>query len=163
RRDYKCLLKGRGYDDYTEINTLYDNCPEDDVDNKSHDKAKVKPIHTTGTKSHARVREEMSPTRTQVYIECHQHESEADITVCVFFPLLSIDFFISITCFTLANYLIVHALKNQIKNVAAEQGDKEVELDDDPVSKVLGKDQYGGVCGLGLGVKPSNVGDPTYP
>ncbi|KAL2926414.1 hypothetical protein RDABS01_000031 [Bienertia sinuspersici] len=77
---------------------------------ESLEKAKVKPIHTTGTKSHARVREDMkkssnkSPTRTQVYLKCHQHESEADIT-------------------------------NQIKNVATEQGDQELDLDDDPVSK----------------------------
>ncbi|KAL2927351.1 hypothetical protein RDABS01_006967, partial [Bienertia sinuspersici] len=160
-RDYKCLLKGKGYDDDTDINTLYDNCPDDDVDydqwvslvnfwrseegkrrsnrsKESLEKAKVKPIHTTGTKSHARVREDMkkssnkSPTRTQVYLKCHQHESEADIT-------------------------------NQIKNVATEQGDQELDLDDDPVSKVLGKDKYGRVRGLGLGVKPSDVGDPSYP
>ncbi|KAL2937234.1 Uracil-DNA glycosylase, partial [Bienertia sinuspersici] len=160
-RDYKCLLKGKGYDDDTDINTLYDNCPDDDVEydqwvslvnfwrseegqrrsnrsKESLEKAKVKPIHTTGTKSHARVREEMkkssnkSPTRTQVYLKCHQHESEADIT-------------------------------NQIKNVLTEQGDQELDLDDDPVSKVLGKDKYGRVHGLGLGVKPSDIGDPSYP
>ncbi|KAL2925255.1 30S ribosomal protein S3, partial [Bienertia sinuspersici] len=52
---------------------------------------------------------------------------------------------------------------NQIKNVATEQGDQELDLDDDPVSKVLGKDKYGRVRGLGLGVKPSDVGDPSYP
>ncbi|KAL2905335.1 Protein eyes shut [Bienertia sinuspersici] len=144
-RDYKCLLKGKGYDDDTDINTLYDNCPDDDVDydqwvslvnfwrseegkrrsnrsKESLEKAKVKPIHTTGTKSHARVREDMkkssnkSPTRTQVYLKCHQHER-----------------------------------------------DQELDLDDDPVSKVLGKDKYGRVRGLGLGVKPSDVGDPSYP
>ncbi|KAL2901904.1 Porphobilinogen deaminase, partial [Bienertia sinuspersici] len=160
-RDYKCLLKGKGYDDDTDINTLYDNCPDDDVEydqwvslvnfwrseegqrrsnrsKESLEKAKVKPIHTTGTKSHARVREEMkrssnkSPTRTQVYLKCHQHESEADIT-------------------------------NQIKNVVTEQGDQELDLDDDPVSKELGKDKYGRVRGLGLGVKPSDIGDPSYP
>ncbi|KAL2902115.1 Autonomous transposable element EN-1 mosaic protein, partial [Bienertia sinuspersici] len=160
-RDYKCLLKGKDYDDDTDINTLYDNCPDDDVEydqwvnlvnfwrseegqrrsnrsKESLEKAKVKPIHTTGTKSHARVREEMkkssnkSPTRTQVYLKCHQHESEADIT-------------------------------NQIKNVVTEQGDQELDLDDDPVSKVLGKDKYGRVRGLGLGVKPSDIGDPSYP
>ncbi|KAL2942329.1 L-lactate dehydrogenase B chain [Bienertia sinuspersici] len=108
-RDYKCLLKGKGYDDDTDINTLYDNYPDDDVEydqwvslvnfwrseegqrrinrsKESLEKAKVKPIHITGTKSHARVHEEMkksskkSPTRTQVYLKCHQHESEADIT-----------------------------------------------------------------------------------
>ncbi|XP_021775083.1 uncharacterized protein LOC110738946 [Chenopodium quinoa] len=104
---------------------------------ESHVKAKVKPIHTTGTKSHARIRKEMkkqlnkSPTRTQVYLQCHQHEREADIT-------------------------------NQIKRVATEEGDQE-DLDDDPVSKVLEKDQYGRVRGLGLGVKPSDVGDSSYP
>ncbi|XP_021764422.1 uncharacterized protein LOC110729029 [Chenopodium quinoa] len=146
-RDYKGYLKGKGYDDDTDVNTLYDNCPDDDVDydqwkrskrsKESHAKAKVKPIHTTGTKSHARVREEMkknlnkSPSRTQVYLQCHQHESEADIT-------------------------------NQIKKVATEQGDQE-DLDDDPASKVLGKDQYGRVRGLGLGVKPSDVGESSYP
>ncbi|KAL2921653.1 Transcription factor E [Bienertia sinuspersici] len=53
--------------------------------------------------------------------------------------------------------------KNQIKNVATEQGDQELDLDDDPVSQVLGKDKYGRVCGLGLGVKPSDLGDPSYP
>ncbi|KAL2903462.1 Tumor necrosis factor, partial [Bienertia sinuspersici] len=160
-RDYKCLLKGKGYDDDTGINTLYDNCPDDDVEydqwvslvnfwrseegqrrsnrsKESLEKAKVNPIHTTGTKSHARVREEMkkssdkSSTRTQAYLKCHQHESEADIT-------------------------------NQIKNVVTEQGDQELDLDDDPVSKVLGKDKYGRVRGLGLGVKPSDIGDPSYP
>ncbi|KAL2902049.1 Outer capsid protein VP4 [Bienertia sinuspersici] len=31
-RDYKCLLKGKCYDDDTDINTLYDNCPDDDVE-----------------------------------------------------------------------------------------------------------------------------------
>ncbi|KAL2925386.1 E3 ubiquitin-protein ligase SH3RF2, partial [Bienertia sinuspersici] len=126
--------KRKGYDDDIDINTLYDNCPDDDVDydqwvslvnfwrseegkrrsnrsKESLEKAKVKPIHTTGTKSHARVREDM----------------------------------------------------NQIKNVATEQGDQELDLDDDPVLKVLGKDKYGRVRGLGLGVKPSDVGDPSYP
>ncbi|KAL2893613.1 hypothetical protein RDABS01_009522, partial [Bienertia sinuspersici] len=160
-RDYKCLLKGKGYGDDTDINTLYDNCPDDDVDydqwvslvnfwrseegkrrsnhiKESLEKDKVKPIHTTGTKSLAHVREDMkkssnkSPTQTQVYLKCLNHESEADIT-------------------------------NQRKNVATEQGNQELDLDDDPVSKVLGKDKYGRVCGLGLGVKPSDVGDPSYP
>ncbi|KAL2923547.1 30S ribosomal protein S3 [Bienertia sinuspersici] len=105
---------------------------------ESLEKAKVKLIHSTGSKSHARVREEMkkssnkSPTRTQVYLKCHQHESEAEIT-------------------------------KQIKNVVTEQGDYEFDIDDDPISKVLGKDKYGRVCGLGLGVKPSDVGNPSYP
>ncbi|KAL2925471.1 Cysteine proteinase inhibitor 1 [Bienertia sinuspersici] len=93
--------------------------------------AKVKPISTTGTKSHARVCEELkkelkkSPTRTQTYLACHTHDNEAEIT-------------------------------NQIKSIVAEQGDKEMNLDDDPVSKVLGNDQYGHVHGLGLGAKLSN-------
>ncbi|KAL2926436.1 Chaperone protein DnaK, partial [Bienertia sinuspersici] len=52
---------------------------------------------------------------------------------------------------------------NQIKNVVTEQGDQELDLDDDPVSKLLGKDIYGRVRGLGLGVKPSDIGDPSYP
>ncbi|KAL2931070.1 Spectrin beta chain non-erythrocytic 5 [Bienertia sinuspersici] len=105
---------------------------------ESLEKAKVKPIHTTSVKSHARVCEDMTkssnkgPTQTQVYLKCHQHESEADIT-------------------------------NQIKNVATEQGDQELDLDKDPISKVLGKDIYGHACGLGLGVKPSDVGDRSYP
>ncbi|KAL2929369.1 hypothetical protein RDABS01_034780 [Bienertia sinuspersici] len=131
-RDYKCLLKGKGYDDNTDINTLYDNCPDEDVDydqwvslvnfwrseegkrrrncsKESFEKDKVKPVLTTGTKNHARVHEEMSsnksPTQTQVYLKCHQHESEADIT-------------------------------NQIKNVATEQGDQELGIDDNPVSQL---------------------------
>ncbi|KAL2897780.1 GTP-binding protein TypA/BipA-like protein [Bienertia sinuspersici] len=106
---YEYTVEGKGYDDDTDINTLYDNCPDDDVDydqwvslvnfwrseegkrrsnrsKESLEKAKVKPIHTTGTKSHARVREDS-----------------------------------------------------------------------------IGKDKYGRVCGLGLGVKPSDVGDPSYP
>ncbi|KAL2894272.1 Porphobilinogen deaminase, partial [Bienertia sinuspersici] len=160
-RDYKCLLKGKGYDDDTDVSTLYDNCADDDVEydqwvslvnfkrseeeqrrsnrsKESLEKAKVKPIHTSGTKSHARVREEMKkssnkiPTRTQVYLKCHQHESEEEIT-------------------------------NQIKNVVTEQGDQELDLVDEPVSKVLGKDKYGRVRGLGLGVKPSDIGDSSYP
>ncbi|KAL2927789.1 TBC domain-containing protein kinase-like protein [Bienertia sinuspersici] len=36
-------------------------------------------------------------------------------------------------------------------------------LDDDPVSKVLGKDQYGHVRGLGLGAKPSNFAEISSP
>ncbi|KAL2893920.1 Polyribonucleotide 5'-hydroxyl-kinase Clp1 [Bienertia sinuspersici] len=82
-RDCKCYLKGRGYDDDTDVNNLYDNCPDPDVlydqwvslvnfwrseegkkrskhSKESHSKAIVKPIHTTGTKSHARVREELN-------------------------------------------------------------------------------------------------------
>ncbi|CAH9146911.1 unnamed protein product, partial [Cuscuta epithymum] len=159
-RDYKCLLKGKWYDDDKHITILHDNCPEDVEKNQwislvnfwksdegqkrsktskdSLKKAKAKPISTTGTKSHARVREEMkqrlnkSPTRTQVYLECHQHDDEAEIT-------------------------------SQIKNIVAEIGDQEVSLDDDPVSKVLGKDQYGRVRGLGLGVKPSDFANPSRP
>ncbi|CAH9123276.1 unnamed protein product, partial [Cuscuta epithymum] len=128
-RDYKCVLKGKWYDDAKNITILHDNYPEDvekdqwislvnfwrsdegqkrsKSSKESHKKAKVKPISTTGTKSHARVREEMkqrlnkSPTRTQVYLECHQHENEAEIT-------------------------------SQIRNIAAEIGDEEVSLDDDP-------------------------------
>ncbi|KAL2922807.1 hypothetical protein RDABS01_014298, partial [Bienertia sinuspersici] len=98
-RDYKCLLKGKGYDDDTDINTLYDNCPDDDVDydqwvslvnfwrseegkrrsnrsKESLEKAKVKPIHTTGTKSHARVREDMNDTRQFYNIVVQQHTFE---------------------------------------------------------------------------------------
>ncbi|KAL2895397.1 Tryptophan--tRNA ligase [Bienertia sinuspersici] len=47
--------------------------------------AKVKPISTTGTKSHARVREESekelkkSLTLTQIYLACHTHDNEAEI------------------------------------------------------------------------------------
>ncbi|KMS94772.1 hypothetical protein BVRB_015430, partial [Beta vulgaris subsp. vulgaris] len=56
------------------------------------------------------------------------------------------------------------AKKNQIKNIVAEQGDQSVNLDNDPVSKVLGKDKYGRVRGLGLlGVKPSNFVEPSVP
>ncbi|KAL2931563.1 Pescadillo-like protein [Bienertia sinuspersici] len=121
-RDYKCYLKGRGHDDDTDVNKLYDNCPDPDVlydqwvslvnfwrseegkkrskhSKESHTKAIVKPIHTTSTKSHARVREEL----------------------------------------------------NQIKKIATEQGEKE-NLDDDLVSQVLGKDQFGRVRSLGLDV-----------
>ncbi|KAL2893728.1 FACT complex subunit POB3 [Bienertia sinuspersici] len=100
--------------------------------------AKVKPISTTGTKSHARVREELkkelkkSPTQTQTYLACHTHDNEAEIT-------------------------------NQIKSIVAEQGDKEMNMGDDPVSKVLGKDQYGRVRGLGLGAKPSNFAEISAP
>uniref|UniRef100_A0A803MX61 Uncharacterized protein n=1 Tax=Chenopodium quinoa TaxID=63459 RepID=A0A803MX61_CHEQI len=69
------------------------------IGKESHAKAKVKPISTTGTKSHARVREELA----------------------------------------------------------------KINMDDDPVSKVLGKDQYGRVRSLGLGVKPSDVAEPSGP
>ncbi|KAL2897154.1 hypothetical protein RDABS01_038937, partial [Bienertia sinuspersici] len=159
-KDYKCYLKGRYYDDDTDINIVQDKCPSD-VENdqwislvnfwrseegkkrsqrgkESLMNAKVKPISTTGTKSHARVREELkkelkkSPTRTQTYLACHTHDNEAEIT-------------------------------NQIKSIVAEQGDKEMNLDDDPVSKVLGKDQYGRVRGLGLGAKPSNFAEISAP
>ncbi|KAL2924321.1 N-glycosylase/DNA lyase, partial [Bienertia sinuspersici] len=154
------LFKRRYYDDDTDINIVQDKCPSD-VENdqwislvnfwrseegkkrsqrgkESLMNAKVKPISTTGTKSHARVREELkkelkkSPTRTQTYLACHTHDNEAEIT-------------------------------NQIKNIVAEQGDKEMNLDDDPVSKVLGKDQYGHVRGLGLGAKPSNFAGISAP
>ncbi|KAL2933814.1 Uncharacterized protein RDABS01_016933 [Bienertia sinuspersici] len=149
-KDYKCYLKGRYYDDDTDINIVQDKCPSD-VENdqcislkrsqrgkESLMNAKVKPISTTGTKSHACVREELkkelkkSPTRTQTYLACHTHDNEAEIT-------------------------------NQIKNIVAEQGDKEMNLDDDPVSKVLGKDQYSCVRGLGLGAKPSNFAGISAP
>ncbi|KAL2896396.1 Uncharacterized protein RDABS01_038180 [Bienertia sinuspersici] len=106
--DYKCYLKGRYYDDDTDINIVQDKCPSD-IENdqwislvnfwrseegkkrsqrgkESLMNAKVKPISTTGTKSHARVREELknelkkSPTRTQTYLACHTHDNEAEIT-----------------------------------------------------------------------------------
>ncbi|KAL2931110.1 Ammonium transporter MEP3 [Bienertia sinuspersici] len=136
-RDYKCYLKGRGYDDditsttymiiaqilmFYMINGLAllisggqrregKLCKALSKHSKeSHSKAIVKPIHTTGTKSHARVREEL----------------------------------------------------NQIKKIATEQGENE-NLDDDPVSQVLGKDQSGRVRGLGLDVKPSDVESLLYP
>ncbi|KAL2930694.1 DNA replication and repair protein RecF [Bienertia sinuspersici] len=159
-KDYKCYLKGRYYNDDIDINIVQDRCPSDvekdqwislvnfwrSEEGKKRSKrgkeslmnAKVKPISTTGTKSHARVREELkkelkkSPTRTQTYLACHTHDNEAEIT-------------------------------NQIKSIVAEQGDKEMNLDDDPVSKVLGKDQYGRVRGLGLGVKPSNFTEISAP
>ncbi|KAL2903480.1 Squalene synthase [Bienertia sinuspersici] len=57
----------------------------------------------------------------------------------------------------------INDTQNQIKSIVAEQGDKEMNLDDDPVSKVLGKDQYGRVRGLGLGVKPSNFAEISAP
>ncbi|XP_074297509.1 uncharacterized protein LOC141628243 [Silene latifolia] len=98
----------------------------------SHKKAKTKPIHTSGTKSHARIYEDLkkslqrSPTRTEVYLECHQHKNEANVT-------------------------------DQIKEIAAQQEHLDGNLDDDPVAQVLGKDKYGRVRGLGLGVKPSDL------
>ncbi|KAL2926708.1 FACT complex subunit POB3, partial [Bienertia sinuspersici] len=52
---------------------------------------------------------------------------------------------------------------NQIESIVAEQGDKEMNLDDDPVLKVLGKDQYDRVRGLGLGAKPSNFAEISAP
>ncbi|KAL2894746.1 Uncharacterized protein RDABS01_010655, partial [Bienertia sinuspersici] len=100
--------------------------------------AKVKLISTNGTKSHARVREELkkelkkSLTRTQIYLACHTHDNEAETT-------------------------------NQIESIVAEQGDKEMNLNDDPILKVLGKDQYGRVRGLGLGAKPSNFAEISAP
>ncbi|KAL2897146.1 Actin cytoskeleton-regulatory complex protein END3, partial [Bienertia sinuspersici] len=80
-KDYECYLKGRCYDDDTDINIVQDKCPSD-VENdqwislvnfwrseegkkrsqrgkESLMNAKVKPISTTGTKSHARVHEEL--------------------------------------------------------------------------------------------------------
>ncbi|KAL2923580.1 FACT complex subunit POB3 [Bienertia sinuspersici] len=159
-KDYKCYLKGRYYNDDIDINIVQDRCPSDvekdqwislvnfwrSEEGKKRSKrgkeslmnAKVKTISTTGTKSHARVREELkkelkkSPTRTQTYLACHTHDNEAEIT-------------------------------NQIKSIVAEQGDKEMNLDDDPVSKVLGNEQYGRVHGLGLGVKPSNFAEISAP
>ncbi|KAL2937640.1 DNA-directed RNA polymerase subunit alpha, partial [Bienertia sinuspersici] len=132
-KDYKCYLKGRYYDDDTDINNVQDKCPSD-VENdqwinlvnfwrseegkkrsqrgkQSLTNAKVKPISTTGTKSHARVREEL----------------------------------------------------NQIKSIVADKGIKKRTWMNDPVSKVLGKDQYGRVRGLGLGAKPSNFAEISAP
>ncbi|KAL2937453.1 FACT complex subunit POB3, partial [Bienertia sinuspersici] len=155
-KDYKCYLKGKYYNDDIDINIVQDRCPSDVEKDQwislvnlwrseegkrgkeSLMNAKVKPISTTGTKSHARVHEELkkelkkSPTRTQTYLACHTHDNEAEIT-------------------------------NQIKSIVAEQGDKEMNLDDDPISKVLGKDQYDRVRGLGLGAKPSNFAEISAP
>ncbi|KAL2930832.1 hypothetical protein RDABS01_036242, partial [Bienertia sinuspersici] len=159
-KDYKCYLKGRYYDDDTDINIVQDKCPSDvendqwislvnfwrseegkkrsQRDKESLMNANVKLISTTSTKSQARVHEELkkelkkSPTLTQTYLACHTHDNEAEIT-------------------------------NQIKSIVAEQGDKEMNLDDDPVSKVLGKDQYGRVRGLGLGAKLSNFAEISAP
>ncbi|KAL2902272.1 hypothetical protein RDABS01_027354 [Bienertia sinuspersici] len=132
-KDYKCYLKGKYYNDDIDINIVQDRCPSDvekdqwislvnfwrSEEGKKRSKrgkeslmnAKVKSISTTGTKSHARVREEL----------------------------------------------------NQIKSIIAEQGDTEMNLGDDPVSKVLGKDQYDRVRGLGLGAKPSNFVEISAP
>ncbi|XP_074314668.1 uncharacterized protein LOC141649899 [Silene latifolia] len=153
-RDYKCLLKGKHYSDDANITELQNNVPQDVVNDQwisivnfwrsdegqkrsaksrlSHKKAKTKPIHTSGTKSHARIYEDLkkslqrSPTRTEVYLECHQHKNEANVT-------------------------------DQIKEIAAQQEHLDGNLDDDPVAQVLGKDKYGRVRGLGLGVKPSDL------
>ncbi|KAL2938008.1 ORC1-type DNA replication protein [Bienertia sinuspersici] len=127
-RDYKCLLKGKGYNEDADINTLYDNCPDDDVEYDQW----VSLVNFWRSEEGQKKSSNKSPTRTQVYLKCHQHESEVDITC------------------------------NQIKNVVTEQGDQELDFDD-PISKVLGKDKYGRVRGLGLGVKPSDIGDPSYP
>ncbi|KAH9621491.1 hypothetical protein KSS87_002746, partial [Heliosperma pusillum] len=159
-RDYKCTLKGIHYSDDENITELHNNCPEDVVHDQwislvnfwrsdegqersrksilSHKKAKTKPLHTSGTKIHARVSEDLkkalqrSPTRTELYLECHQHKKEANIT-------------------------------DQIKEIAAQQGHIEGNLNDDPVAQVLGKDQYGRVRGIGLGVKPSDLTEPSDP
>ncbi|KAL2937216.1 Microcin B17-processing protein McbD, partial [Bienertia sinuspersici] len=184
-KDYKCYLKGRYYNDDIDINIVQDRCPSDvekdqwislvnfwrSEEGKKRSKrgkeslmnAKVKPISTTGTKSHARVREELkkelkkSPTRTQTYLACHTHDNEAEITVYFMAMHLFWSFKLSIP-----NYFI-NDTQNQIKSIVAEQGDKEMNLDDDPVSKVLGKDQYGRVRGLGLGAKPSNFAEISAP
>ncbi|KAL2897748.1 adenylate kinase [Bienertia sinuspersici] len=139
-QDYKWYLKGRYYDDDTDINIVQDKCPSD-VENdqwislkrsqrgkESLMNARVKPISTTEKGV------EKESDRTQTYLACYTHDNEAEIT-------------------------------NQIKSIVAEQGDKEMNLDDDPVSKVLGKDQYCRVRGLGLGAKPSNfarISAPPY-
>ncbi|XP_074299231.1 uncharacterized protein LOC141630290 [Silene latifolia] len=155
-RDHKCLLKGRYYSDDENISELHNNCPQDVKQDQwislvnfwksdegqersaksklSHKKAKTKPVHTSGTKSHARVYEELkkslqrSPTRTQLYLECHQHKNEANVT-------------------------------DQIKEIAAQQAHLEGDLNDDPVAQVLGKDQYGRVRGFRLGVKPTDLSE----
>ncbi|KAK9713513.1 hypothetical protein RND81_06G032200 [Saponaria officinalis] len=157
-RDYKCYLKGRHYSDDANITDLHNNCPEDVVQDQwislvnfwrsdegqerstksklSHKKAKTKPIHTSGTKSHARIYEELkkslqrSPTRTELYLECHQHKKEANVT-------------------------------ERNKEIVAQQDNLEMNLDEDPVAQVLGKDQYGRVRGFGLGVKPSDLSEPS--
>ncbi|KAL2924850.1 Protein GrpE, partial [Bienertia sinuspersici] len=189
RKDYKCYLKGRYYNDDIDINIVQDRCHQmlkktnglafvnfweirgRKGNSKKRSKrgkeslmnAKVKPISTTGTKSHARVREELkkelkkSPTRTQTYLACHTHDNEAEITVYFMAMHLFWSFKLSIP-----NYF-TNDTQNQIKSIVAEQGDKEMNLDDDPVSKVLGKDQYGRVRGLGLGAKPSNFAEISAP
>ncbi|KAK9698406.1 hypothetical protein RND81_08G102000 [Saponaria officinalis] len=68
-RDYKCYLKGRHYSDDANITDLHNNCPEDVVQDQwislvnfwrsDEGQAKTKPIHTSGTKSHARIYEEL--------------------------------------------------------------------------------------------------------
>ncbi|KAL2899198.1 FACT complex subunit POB3 [Bienertia sinuspersici] len=184
-RIYEYVVQGRYYNDDIDINIVQDRCPSDvekdqwislvnfwrSEEGKKRSKrgkeslmnAKVKPISTTGTKSHARVREELkkelkkSPTRTQTYLACHTHDNEAEITVCFMAMHLFCSFKLSIP-----NYFI-NDMQNQIKSIVAEQGDKEMNLDDDPVSKVLGKDQYGRVRGLGLGAKPSNFVEISAP
>ncbi|KAL2906146.1 putative ATP-dependent RNA helicase spindle-E [Bienertia sinuspersici] len=184
-RIYEYVVQGRYYNDDIDINIVQDRCPSDvekdqwislvnfwrSEEGKKRSKrgkeslmnAKVKPISTTGTKSHARVREELkkelkkSPTRTQTYLACHTHDNEAEITVYFMAMHLFWSFKLSIP-----NYF-TNDTQNQIKSIVAEQGDKEMNLDDDPVSKVLGKDQYGRVRGLGLGAKPSNFAEISAP
>ncbi|KAL2895398.1 Dihydroorotate dehydrogenase [Bienertia sinuspersici] len=114
-KDYKCCLKGIYYDDDISINIVQDRCPSDVEKDQwitlvnfwrseegkrskrgkeSPMNAKVKPISTTGTKSHAREKElKKSMTLTQIYLACHTHDNEAEIM-------------------------------NQIKIIVAEQGDK---------------------------------------
>ncbi|KAK9698405.1 hypothetical protein RND81_08G101900 [Saponaria officinalis] len=138
-RDYKCYLKVRHYSDDANITDLHNNCPEDVVQDQwislvnfwrsdegqerstksklSHKKTKTKPIHTSGTKSHARIYEEL------ILMSLYVHE--------------------------------------RIKEIIAQQGNLEMNLDEDPVAQVLGKDQYGRVRGFGLGVKTSDLSDPS--
>ncbi|KAK9740581.1 hypothetical protein RND81_03G045800 [Saponaria officinalis] len=50
--------------------------------------------------------------------------------------------------------------QDRIKEIAAEQEQSEMNINDDPVAQVLGKDQYGRVRGFSLGVKPSDLMEP---
>ncbi|KAL2933120.1 hypothetical protein RDABS01_016239, partial [Bienertia sinuspersici] len=140
-RDYKCYLKGRYYDGDMDINIVQDKCPSD-VENDQwislvnfwrSEEGKKRSQRGKESLTNAK-KKELKKSPTRTQTHLACHTHDHEAEIT-----------------------------NQIKSIVAEQGDKEMNLDDDPVSKVLGKDQYGRVCGLGLGVKPSNFAEISAP
>ncbi|OAY62811.1 hypothetical protein ACMD2_09523 [Ananas comosus] len=162
-KDYKCDLKGAYFDEKASLKELYNLVPKDVIKDQwvylvdfwksnegkarsirnTRNRAMLETTHTAGTKSFARVAEEMrknhpqmkQPQRAEIYLSTHKHKDGTFMN----------------------DEIAIDLQKKILENSEGSSSRGEIAWEGDPYSQILGKEKRGYVRGIGLGPSTSEI------